>query len=114
MPFIRATTNVKIEKKNEIAIKEDFGKAISLVSGKAECYLMIELSGERFMAYQGDEKTPLAMVEVQLLGECDSDELDLLTAAISESLNARLGIPKDRIYVNHSFYEYWGVGGHNC
>ena len=112
MPFIRVSTNVKTENK-EIAIKKGLGEAISLVSGKSECYLMVEIRGGSFMAYQGDEKTPLAMVEVQLLGASDPKELDSLTAAITDLLNRELGIPKERVYVNHLFFEYWGVDGHN-
>ncbi len=113
MPFIRTTTTEHITPEKEIMLKEDFGKAISLVSGKAECYLMLDFRGDAMMAYQGDNKTPLAMVEVQLLGESDPKELDMLTAALTDSLNRILGIDPLRIYINHSFYTYWGVGGHN-
>ncbi len=113
MPFIRTTTNATITKEKELLLKQDFGKAISLVSGKAECYLMLAFEGDVPMAYQGDNVTPTAMVEVQLLGESDPGELDMLTAALTESLGRILGIDPTRVYVNHSFYKYWGVGGQN-
>lgn len=113
MPFIRTTTNVHITEEKELILKSEFGKAISLVSGKAECYLMLAFEGDRMMAYQGDNKAPLAMVEVQLLGESDSSELNALTAALTRTLGEVLGIDASRVYVNHSFYSYWGVGGHN-
>lgn len=113
MPFIRMTTSEKITKEKELELKADFGRAISLVSGKAECYLMLAFHDSVMMAYQGDNETPLAMIEVQLLGESDSGELDMLTAALTESVGRVLGIVPSRIYVNHSFYKHWGVGGHN-
>ena len=113
MPFIRTTTTEHITPEKEIMLKEEFGKAISLVSGKAECYLMLSFAGDTMMAYQGDNKTPMAMVEVQLLGECDAGELDNLTGALTASLEKILGINPARIYVNHAFYTHWGVGGHN-
>lgn len=113
MPFIRLTTSEEITKEKELLLKSDFGRAISLVSGKAECYLMIALHGSVAMAYQGDNETPLAMIEVQLLGESDAGELNELTAALTESVGRVLGIEPSRVYVNHSFYKYWGVGGHN-
>ncbi len=113
MPFIRTTTNAHITKENELILKSKFGKAISLISGKSECYLMLAFEGDVMMAYRGDNTTPLAMVEVQLLGESDPKELDALTEALTKTLGEVLGIDAGRVYVNHSFYTYWGVGGHN-
>ena len=113
MPFIRTTTSEKITKERELDLKADFGRAISLVSGKAERHLMLAFHDSVKMAYQGDNETPLAMIEVQLLGESDAGELDMLTAALTESVRRVLGIDPTRIYVNHSFYKHWGVNGHN-
>lgn len=112
MPFIRVSTNVKTEKK-EIAIKKGLGEAITLISGKTERYLMVEIRGGSFMAFDGDESTPVAMVEVQLLGAADPAELNRLTAAITALLERELDIPADRIYVNHLFFEHWGLNGEN-
>ena len=113
MPFIRTTTSEEITKEKEQRLKEEFGRAISLVSGKAECYLMLAFHDSVKMAYQGDNETPLAMIEVQLLGESDAGELDRLTAALTKAASEVLMIDPARVYVNHSFYTHWGVGGHN-
>ena len=40
MPFINTKTTAKIDKEKEIAIKEEFGKAIELIRGKSERWLM--------------------------------------------------------------------------
>jgi hypothetical protein len=113
MPFIRTTTNVNVTKQAAEEIKAAYGKNIELISGKAECYLMLSISGNVDMAYQGDMATPMAMVEVQLLGKADPTELDNFTSAASRDLNKILGIPESRIYVNYLEYERWGVSGHN-
>ena len=113
MPFIRTTLSKKISEKEAVAIKEAFGRDISLVSGKAECYLMLSISDGVTMAYQGDMKTPMAMVEVQLLGEADPKELNALTSAITKTLHTVAGIDPGRVYVNYTAFEHWGVGGAN-
>lgn len=112
MPFIRTTTNVKITDEKVEALKADFGRDIALVSGKAECYLMVAFADDVRMAYQGD-MSPCAMVEVNLLGKADRKELDSLTAAITKSIEEKLGISPNRVYVNYLEYEVWGVGGAN-
>ena len=113
MPFIRTTTNVNVTKAAAEEIKVAYGRDIELISGKAECYLMLAISGGVDMAYQGDMEAPAAMVEVQLLGKADPKELDDFTAAASRDLERILGIPQARIYINYLEYESWGVGGHN-
>ncbi|MBR2930839.1 MAG: hypothetical protein IKC32_06385 [Clostridia bacterium] len=114
MPFIRATTNVSVCDEKKAELKTALGASISIVSGKAECYLMLSIEDGVTMAYQGDMKTPLAMIEVQLLGEADRGELEVLTAKISEDISRILGIDESRIYINHTFFKDWGVGGALC
>lgn len=113
MPFIRTTVSKEVTDAEALRIKEAYGRDIALVSGKAECYLMLSIEGGAKMAYQGDMETPCAMVEVQLLGEADPVELDKLTAAITKTLGETLAIDPGRVYVNYTTFKYWGVGGEN-
>ena len=113
MPFIRNTVSKKITKEEAVELKAALGKSIALVSGKAECYLMLSIEDGVTMAYQGDMDTPMAMVEVQLLGAADPKELDDLTAAITEAYGKILSIDPARVYVNYLEFTHWGVGGHN-
>ena len=113
MPFIRTTTNVKVTREAAEELKAAYGKNIELISGKAECYLMLSISGDEFMAYQGDMTSPLAMVEVQLLGKANPADLDNFTAAATKDIERILKIPASRVYMNYLEFESWGVGGHN-
>ena len=113
MPFIRTTVSKQVTDKEATLIKESLGRSISLVRGKAECYLMLSIQDGVRMAYQGDMDTPCAMVEVSLLGKADAKELDELTSAITADLNRILGIDPARVYVNYMEFEHWGVSGHN-
>lgn len=111
MPFIRTTTTETITKEKAEILKEKLGCAIALIPGKSEAYLMLEFKGDAAMAFRGDSTTPLAMVEVQLLGSASVEYLDALNKRVTEILEDTLGVPKDRIYVNFSHYERWGSGG---
>lgn len=113
MPFIRTTVSKEVTDKEAVLIKEAFGRDIALVSGKAECYLMLSIEGGVRMAYQGDMDTPCALAEVQLLGEADPKEVNDLTAAITKTLHDVLGIDSSRTYVNYTVFKHWGVGGAN-
>ena len=111
MPFIRTTTTETITKEKAEILKEKLGSAIALIRGKSEAYLMLEFKGDALMAFAGDSATPLAMVEVQLLGNAREDDLAALNARVTDILGEELGVPKGRIYVNFSHYERWGSGG---
>ena len=113
MPFIRTTTTKELSKESIEGIKCDFGRSISLVSGKNEGQLMLAFHGGVAMAYKGDMDNDCAMVEVSLFGAADPAELDRLTAAITEALASHLKLDPTRVYVNYLEYEHWGVSGHN-
>ena len=113
MPFIRTTTTKELTKESIADIKCDFGKSISLVSGKNEGQLMLAFHGGVAMAYKGDMDNDCAMVEVSLFGAADAAELDKLTSAITTAISTHLDIDPARIYVNYLEYEHWGVSGRN-
>lgn len=113
MPFIHTRTNVKITKEQEISLKEQFGKAISLIRGKSESWLMLEFDDECKMYFRGDGHTPCAMVDVSLYGGASPDEYDALTEKITEVIFHELNIGKGQIYIKYNEIEYWGYNGHN-
>ena len=46
MPYIKTSTTVKVTKEMEKALTEEYGKAIELIPGKSEEWLMLNLSDE--------------------------------------------------------------------
>lgn len=107
MPFIRITTNEKIEKCQEDLIRMDLGCAIECISGKTEAWLMIEVRDEARMAFSG-ETWSCAMVEVDLFGAADPVEKNALTEQICNTVNVATGVPTDRIYVRYLETDAWG------
>jgi phenylpyruvate tautomerase PptA (4-oxalocrotonate tautomerase family) len=113
MPLIETKASVKIDTDAERSLKEAFGKHIELLPGKSERWLMLTFFDECRMAFAGDDKTPCAILEVKLLGSATEEAYALLTAALTDTVNRTLNIPKDRIYVKYEECETWGAGGVN-
>ena len=43
MPFIDCKVNIDVSKQQELELKDEFGKAISLIPGKSENWLMVNI-----------------------------------------------------------------------
>ena len=112
MPFIETKTNVSISSEVEKNIREEFGKAIELIRGKSEYWLMLSFDADKMMAFRGSN-APCAMVEVKIFGSASDSEYSALTAKITEILANHLAISKDRIYVKYDEVSVWGLGGEN-
>ena len=54
MPFINSKVNVKTTLKQRQDIKERLGKAISIIPGKSESWLMLDLEDDQNMYFRGD------------------------------------------------------------
>jgi hypothetical protein len=113
MPFIQTKVNVKIEKEQEQRIKEKLGKAISLIPGKSENWLMLNFEDQCNMYFKGSNQKPLAFVEVKLYGKASSDAYNKLTAAICDILQEELNIASDCCYVKYEEVANWGWNGSN-
>ena len=112
MPFIDTKTNVTISKEVEKSLTSEFGRAIELIRGKSEYWLMLSFSADKMMAFRGSDE-PCAMVEVKIFGSASEKEYSALTKRLTEILSDNLPIPKDRIYVKYDEVSVWGLGGEN-
>lgn len=112
MPFINVKTNTAVSAEKKTAIKSALGKAITLIPGKSEAWLMVGIEPEYDLYFKGTDE-PAAMVEVSIYGSAGSSALNALTASISDIINAELGVPQARIYVKYSQTPDWGWNGSN-
>ena len=111
MPFININTNVSVSKQQEVAVKSRLGKAIELIPGKSENWLMVGFEGEHPLYFRGSDKEKIAFVEVSVFGRVSRPAADKLTAAISEILEQELGIQQS--YIKYEEAEIWGWNGSN-
>jgi len=113
MPYIctKTTATVNLEKREAIKIK--LGKAIELIPGKSEDWLMVAFDDKSTMYFKGSDERPLAFVEVKLFGKSSKEAYSNLTKAITEIINEELSIQPDCIYVKYEEVSTWGWNGSN-
>lgn len=112
MPFINVKTNTTVNKDKERAVKSALGQAITVIPGKSESWLMVEIEADKTIYFKGND-APAAMVEVSVFGSANSAAFNKLTAAICTILNENLGIDQSRIYVKYEATSDWGWNGSN-
>lgn len=113
MPCIQTKVTGKISEKQEKAAKERLGKAISMLPGKSESWLMLSFEDECSLYFKGERKEGTAFVEVKLFGGADSASYDRLTAEITKILHEELNVDPARCYVKYEETEHWGWNGQN-
>ncbi len=112
MPYIATTTNIAIPGRREEAIKARMGKAIELIPGKTESWLMLSFQGNVSMYFKGDDD-PCAICQVKLFGSAEEEDYANLTEALTDILREELDIDPDRIYVTYDEVDTWGWNGGN-
>ena len=112
MPYIELKTDKKISCEIEAELVRKFGKAIETFPGKTEKYLMVEIEGERTMAFAGGIGN-CCMVSIDLLGSAADEVYAAMTKLTCSIVSEALGIPEDRVYVKYSEYSTWGWTGIN-
>ena len=112
MPFIHMMTNVSVSETAEKAMKEAFGKSISIIPGKSEQWLMADIEGGHRLYLAGSGESA-AMVEVSLYGSADGAVYNRLSGPTTKPVAAALGIGPARVYVKYAEHAYWGWKGEN-
>lgn len=113
MPYINTKTTVTINPVKREAIKKKLGKAIELIPGKSESWLMVSFEDNGIMYFKGSNEKPLAFVEVKIFGKAASTAYQNMTKAITDILVEELGIQPDCIYVKYEEVLNWGWNGSN-
>ncbi len=113
MPFINAKISVKLSEEKKEAIKTKFGKAIELIPGKSENWLMVGFEDEYTLYFKGQKPEKVAFVEVKIYGSASRQAYEQLTGAICSILNEEVGIPAEKVYVTYQEIENWGWNGSN-
>ncbi len=113
MPFIETKTNVTVTKEAETKIKEALGKAISIIPGKSESWLMVAIEGDVPMYFRGDDSAPIAFVDVKTFGSASSDVYNRMTAELTKVYGDILGVSADHMYIRYYGSSDWGWNGSN-
>ena len=112
MPYISTKTNVSVSEAQRRELEKKLGKAIELIPGKSESWLMLSFEPETAMAFQGSEEAT-AMLEVKLFGKASAGAYSDMTKALTKIISEELQIPAARIYVKYEECAVWGWNGEN-
>lgn len=112
MPFIEVKTNVALSEEKCAELKSQLGEAITLLPGKTEAWLMVQLSGDQYMYFSGNDR-PCAIAEVKLFGSSSAPACASMTARVTDILSNALSIESSRIYVKYEEVSIWGWNGSN-
>ena len=110
MPYIATTSNVAISSRKRENIKDRMGKAIELIPGKTEDWLMLSFRDNVEMYFRGVDE-PCAVCQVKLYGSAEEEVYAEMTEALNDILHDELDIDPDRIYVIYDEVGLWGWNG---
>lgn len=111
MPFIKCKVSCEMTKEQELALKRRFGKAIELVPGKSEDYLLLEFENNCHLWLRGEQDAPISYIEAAIFGNEGHFGYDTFTAEITKAFTEVLGIQPDRVYIKYEDITAWGVSG---
>lgn len=109
MPYIRTSTNIKIDESKLNSIKSKYGEAIRIM-GKSEDWLMLEFNDNANMFFKGNN-IPVAFIDVKILGNVNAS--NEMTRELTNIIYSELGITPNNIYVAYQGYSEWGYNGSN-
>jgi len=112
MPYIATSTNVSISGRKKESIKERMGRAIEIIPGKTEGWLMLSFRDNVSMFFKGEDD-PCAICQVKLFGTADEEVYEKMTEELTDILHEELDLDPDRIYVTYEEIGVWGWNGGN-
>jgi len=110
MPYIAINTSKPLSNPQKEALKTALGEKITLIPGKGESKLMIDISDSHTMYFAG-EKGELAYVDVKRYGATEFANKKAFTEAAFAAVQQTTGLPQDSIYLTYSEFENWGMLG---
>ena len=113
MPFINTKVSIPLTEAQKDSLKTKLGKAIELIPGKSEKWLMVGFEDEYCLYFQGNDYEPSAFIEVKIFGNAPDSAYERLTMKLCEIYETELHIPQDRIYIKYEEVTNWGWNGAN-
>lgn len=110
MPYICVNLTGTLTDQQKDELKRGLGEKIALIPGKSEKALMVDISENHTMYFQG-EKRPLAFVDVRCYKSAAFEDKKRFTEAAFEVVEQVTGLTSDDIYLSCGEYDTWGTKG---
>ena len=111
MPLISVNAVGTLTAQQKDAIKAGLGHAITLIPGKKEKALMVDISDGHALYLGGNPLENGAFVDVRIFKDAEFDDKKAMTEAIFALLEKECGIPANQIYLTFTAHAEWGLRG---
>ena len=111
MPFIKMKVSCPISDEQESELKSRLGKAIELVPGKSEEYLLLEFEDKCHLWLRGENSEPMAYIEAAIFGNEHHAGYPAFSAEVTKILQDVLGITSEDCYIKYEDITAWAVSG---
>ena len=111
MPFISFNTTKKLTADQKDQVASMFGKNISLLSGKTESKLMVDISDNHTMYFAGEKRESLVFIDVRLYLMINLFDKKAFTEEIFKGIEKICEIKENEIFLNFIELETWGSMG---
>ena len=111
MPFITCKVNRPISPEQETELKARMGKAIELVPGKSERYLLLTFEPNSHIWLRGDNCLPMVYIKAAIFGNEDRQGYPAFTAEVTRAFMEVLGVLPGNVYIKYEDIAAWGVNG---
>jgi len=111
MPYINVSVSKNLGEADKDAIKQEMGKLITVVPGKSEGVLMVQIEDNRTTYFGGEKKDNAAYVDIRLLGSVSQDVRRELMSQSFEVLGRLVGVSEADMFVTVSEHGNWGYRG---
>ncbi|NQU10530.1 hypothetical protein HQ590_07065 [bacterium] len=111
MPYLKITTGQSLDPGQTQGFLKAASEQVAQQLGKPEQYMMVVAESPVPMVFAGTD-APCAFLELRGIG-LPKGKTPVLSRALCELVQSRLGIPKDRVYINFADVPalLWGWNG---
>lgn len=111
MPFVSIHVSNSLSDAQKDEIKSGVGKAISLIPGKIEKVLMVDISDKHDMYFGGVKQENCAYADIKLYGETDFEDKKAFTEALFKIMKDAAAVENHNMFVTFSEFAEWGTKG---
>jgi phenylpyruvate tautomerase PptA (4-oxalocrotonate tautomerase family) len=110
MPYIAVKTGEALSEARKDALTRELGRLISIIPGKTEPDLIVDLACGADM-YMGGRRVPCAYIDLRVYSKAEEGAKERFTSEVFTLISRELGIKKENLYMTVSEFDRWGYDG---
>lgn len=111
MPYICVNTPAKMSDSQKVELKTRIGEKISIINGKVEARLMVQVNDECDLFFAGEQSDEIAFVEIRLFRQAEFCEKQKFIETVFDILNDMMSINKAKSFMSVTEHLEWGSNG---